>query len=332
VDAINPAGTDFGERITSIREKANECLEAAQKTAKAYFDRKRGKSWTFNDGDLVWLEATNIKLSLGVKKLAPKRYGPFAIIGKHGLSSYELKLPSAWSRLHPIFNEALLSPYQPPSTPDQSLAHAPPPAIIVDDVPEFEVDSVNGFKMMRKRPFYKVHWKGYPSYDDTWEPLSNLDHAKDAIADFHAAHPRIRKPLSVRFASTDSAEDVILAIHPSHVTNIISGFKTCEFRKYRLSPDVRFLWLYETAPVFAIRYVLEVDSVLLPGQLSGSGLGTDDFNAGLKASKFAYPILRSFRLPAPISCSELHDLAIVPPHRWCPSSPSFALRFGPLVR
>jgi hypothetical protein len=99
-----------------------------------------------------------------------------------------------------------------------------------------------------------------------------------------------------------------------------------------LSPDVRFLWLYETAPVHAIRYVLEVDSVLLPGQVSGPGLGVADFNAGLKASTFAYPILRSFRLPAPISCSELHDLAVAPPHRWCPASPSFVLRFGPLVR
>jgi hypothetical protein len=147
------------------------------------------------------------------------------------LSSYELKLPNAWSRLHPIFNEALLSPYQPPSTPDQAILHAPPPAIIVDDVPEFEVDSVNDFKMMRKRPFYKVHWKGYPSYDDTWEPLSNLDHAKEAIADFHAVHPRIRKPISVCFAASDSAVDVILAIHPSHVTNIVSGSKTHEFRK-----------------------------------------------------------------------------------------------------
>jgi hypothetical protein len=72
MDTINPTGADFGEQITGIREKANEYLEAAQKTAKAYFDRKRGKSWMFNDGDLVWLEATNIKLSLGVKKLAPK--------------------------------------------------------------------------------------------------------------------------------------------------------------------------------------------------------------------------------------------------------------------
>jgi hypothetical protein len=111
----------------------------------------------------------------------------------------------------------------------------------------------------------------------------------------------------------------------------LGGSKDHEFRKYRLSPDARFLWLYQTAPVCAVTHVLEVDAVRLPGQVTSSGLGCADFNAGLKASKFAYPILRVSRLPTPVSSSELLDFAVVPPHRWCPASPSFVLRFGPLV-
>jgi hypothetical protein len=228
-DAQNPAGADHGKAITDIRLKANDYLKAAQKTAKAYYDRKRGKAWEFKEGDLVWLESTNITLSLGVKKLAPRRYGPFTIISKHSPSSYKLNLPAAWSRLHPIFNEALLSPYREPTTGEQALTHAPPPPIIVDDELEYDVDSVIGHKIMRKRPFYKVHWKGYPSYDDTWEPLANLDHAHEAIRDFHTLHPKLRLPTSLRFSAANSSPDVILAIYPEHVASITAGTKTHEF-------------------------------------------------------------------------------------------------------
>jgi hypothetical protein len=116
---------------------------------------------------------------------------------KHGLSSYKLNLPTAWSRLHPIFNEALLLPYHAPTTEEQALTHAPPPPIMVNDVPEFDVESIVGYKTMCHSPFYKVHWRGYPSYNDTWEPLTNLDHAQDAIRDFHAANPKLRLPISL---------------------------------------------------------------------------------------------------------------------------------------
>jgi hypothetical protein len=71
-DAQNPAGADYGKRIMDIRLKANSFQKAAQEMAKAYYDWKRGKSWRFKEGDLVWLESTNIMLSLSVKKLAPQ--------------------------------------------------------------------------------------------------------------------------------------------------------------------------------------------------------------------------------------------------------------------
>jgi hypothetical protein len=32
-----------------------------------------------------------------------------------------------------------------------------------------------------------VQWRGYPHWEATWEPTSNLSGALDAIADFEAA-------------------------------------------------------------------------------------------------------------------------------------------------
>ena len=40
-----------------------------------------------------------------------------------------------------------------------------------------------------KRLEYLVHWKGWSDSDRTWEPVSNLGNAADAVWDFHVAHP-----------------------------------------------------------------------------------------------------------------------------------------------
>ena len=44
-------------------------------------------------------------------------------------------------------------------------------------------------RIMHGHTFYKVWWKGYLPYDNSWEPEANLTHAQDAIADFNATHP-----------------------------------------------------------------------------------------------------------------------------------------------
>jgi hypothetical protein len=55
---------------------------------------KGTKFWLFTQGQKVWLEATNLKLTHPTTKLAPQRYGPFPIT--HVLSPvvYQLTLSS----------------------------------------------------------------------------------------------------------------------------------------------------------------------------------------------------------------------------------------------
>jgi hypothetical protein len=118
----DPTGSAFASKIAAIQQKAHDNLIAAQEVYKRAYDKKKGTSWSFSEGDLVWLEGTNLKLVQGVKKLSQKCYGPFPIVKKISPSSFQLRLPRAWSRIHPVFNEVLLTPYRPLS-PQNNVLH-----------------------------------------------------------------------------------------------------------------------------------------------------------------------------------------------------------------
>ncbi len=55
----------------------------------------------------------------------------------------------------------------------------PPPETVTDDgTIEFEVESILSHRVRKygrgSRLEYLIHWKGYQSHDDTWEPLGTL--------------------------------------------------------------------------------------------------------------------------------------------------------------
>ncbi|KAI0424883.1 hypothetical protein F5Y09DRAFT_123719 [Xylaria sp. FL1042] len=106
--------------------------------------------------------------------------------------------------------------------------------------------------------------------------------------------------------------DVLLAIKVEHLANIASRKKNHEYRKYRLPDGVERLWLYETANgggKASITHIAVIpDSVRrVPGQVPTEppGIGNDDFNAGLKQSKYGYPILELYELVQPVTLAEM---------------------------
>ena len=63
---------------------------------KRFHDWKVQPPVKYKPGDLVLLEATNIKTEQPSKKLDDKWYSPFKVIKKEGLMSYHLKLDKSW--------------------------------------------------------------------------------------------------------------------------------------------------------------------------------------------------------------------------------------------
>ncbi|KAJ5633962.1 hypothetical protein N7528_001804 [Penicillium herquei] len=147
--------------------------------------------------------------------------------------------------------------------------------------------------------------------------------------------PAKSKPKKKSSSSTSENEktDVLMAIKPIHMANIASRQKNHEYRKYRLRDGVTRLWFYETGDGGKGRASITHVAVIpestrhTPGSVPTEpfGIGNEDFNAGLKQSKYGYPIVELYELVRPVTLKEMKDQwgmgapmgwQYVPPNLW----------------
>jgi chromodomain-containing protein len=140
-------------------------------------------------GQKVWLEGCNLHVR-GPAKLLPKCYGPFRITQKIGNMAYRLELPPS-IKVHNVFHIDLLTPYK--ETEEYGQAYIRPPPITVQSEEEYKVESIlqAQCKGMGDSLEYKVHWKGYPSADNSWVPHEDL-HSPDLLKEFHAQGGKVQ--------------------------------------------------------------------------------------------------------------------------------------------
>jgi hypothetical protein len=183
----NKAVGEFVKRMKEIQWQVEESSKKAWEIMKAKYDSHK-KPITYEEGQKVWLDISNFTSEWPSKKLDHKRYGPFNILEKCGSSSYHLKLPKTW-KIFPIFNEALLTPYAPPSFPSQQPEHDLPPPEIIDNDEEYEIKEILDSRVRWNKLYYLVHWLSYPRNEDSWIPASETNHCQDLVRDFHKTHP-----------------------------------------------------------------------------------------------------------------------------------------------
>jgi hypothetical protein len=179
---------------------------------KRYYDKKRKQDKDgnaiysdFQEGDRVWLDGRNLRTLRPSKKLDAKRLGPFKILKKIGSSAYRLQLPASWTRVHPVFNEILLTPYYEPMYPSQKPPEPPGP-IDVEGHPEYEVEEILQERRRGRGIQYLVKWKGYGHEENTWEPKSSLINAQEALKEFSRRKLRLEGDI-VRNRATEIAEE-----------------------------------------------------------------------------------------------------------------------------
>ena len=91
-----------------------------------------------------------------------------------------------------MFHAFLLSPYH------ENNIHGPnytrPPSDLIRTEEEYKVEAIITHRGSTRNRLYLVHWKGYSSAEDSWEPEANLEHAVDLLRAYKKAHPKAFPP------------------------------------------------------------------------------------------------------------------------------------------
>ena len=136
-----------------------------------------------------------------MKKLDHKWLGPYPINKVISRNAYGLELPSSFGHTHPVFSVVLLHPYEEDPV-LECHTPPPPPLIIQDSVPEYEVERILDSQVFRGRLEYLVHWKGYGAADDQWVPARDVSGARRLVAEFHKRNPEAPQRISAALYAT----------------------------------------------------------------------------------------------------------------------------------
>ena len=144
-------------------------LHAAQAERKAKLDPGR-VDIKFAQGNLVLVWSKELLDAADIGKLRDRWEGPFKVIKEAALNAYLLKVVKLF-RFYPTVNVDSLRLYM-------VLAGAPaqpgPIPGAAHDV--YEAEAVLNHKLIgqSRSVHYLVHWRGYQSSEDTWEPAEHL--------------------------------------------------------------------------------------------------------------------------------------------------------------
>ena len=178
---------EFLTLMGNLTKRAKDELAWAKARQEAYANQHR-RDVQLREGDMVLLSAENINLASQTarpsKKLQTRYIGPYRVSQIISTVAYRLELPPDL-RIHPVFHISCLKKYtDPTSIPHRPTPPTPPPAIVVDGKEEFEVEKILDKRKRWRRDEYLVKWKGYPEYEATWEPRTNLTNVAEAMEEF----------------------------------------------------------------------------------------------------------------------------------------------------
>jgi hypothetical protein len=157
------------------RLRAQVALRNAHQLLEKRMARRKGERHYLGheEGDLVWLEGTNLQLSHPSTKLTPRRYGPFKITKKVSEVLFRLDLPMHWT-IHNVFHASLLTPYW--EMTEHGVNYPEPSPDLMDDNKESEVDRIINSRRhgKDKQLQFLIHWKGYSTAHNSWENATDV--------------------------------------------------------------------------------------------------------------------------------------------------------------
>jgi hypothetical protein len=190
----NASAEQILEQLFSDLQLAETNVERAQQRQQHYTNLHRQHK-EYKVGDKVLLSTTDLRWKMKVTpKLLARYIGPFVIKRVLSPLNYELDLPSSLS-IHPVFHISKLREFvgtDPSRFPNRSAQSSRPPANIVNDNEEYEVEAIRDSRIKRwtdKKMYkqYLVKWKGYPEWENTWEWEDTLVKSKDLVDEYESS-------------------------------------------------------------------------------------------------------------------------------------------------
>lgn len=143
----------------------------------------------YSVGDKVWLATRNLETKRPSKKLDWKQIGPYRVTRMVSPYAYELDLQASM-KVHPVFHVSLLSLASRNPVPGQQ--QPPPPPVEVEGEEGWEVDAVLDSRRRNGQLWYLTRYIGYA--EPSWQPAEDLEHAPDAVREFHTRYPHKPQP------------------------------------------------------------------------------------------------------------------------------------------
>ncbi|CAI5473134.1 unnamed protein product [Closterium sp. Yama58-4] len=139
-------------------------------------------------GDQVLLDTRNLNLSHLPSKLRPRFCGPFLVEAQVTPVTFRLRLPDTW-KLHNAFHVQLLKPYKDPNQQFQGRQLPPPPPVLVQDEPEYEIERVLTHRRRGGKTLeFLIRWKGYDPTEDSWVAEFAMGNARRALKAYLVKH------------------------------------------------------------------------------------------------------------------------------------------------
>jgi len=91
-----------------------------------FYNTRHREAPLYEVRDKVWLNGQNITTTHPMKKLDHKFLSPYVVDKVISKNTYRLKLPSSFSRTHPVFSVTLLQPYNTDAITKQVQHNLPP--------------------------------------------------------------------------------------------------------------------------------------------------------------------------------------------------------------
>jgi hypothetical protein len=184
-DSLVSQGNAAVETILDELHTTN--LKHAQAYQKKYADKSRREE-VFVVGDKVLLDTSDITFTAGSKKLLDKYIGPYNIITVVSTTAYKLDLPIKF-RLHPVFHVSKLRRYVSSDRfPNRIQNDRPGPVMKINGEDAWYVECIRDKRIKKGKIEYLVKWENHDEWESTWEPISNVKHAQDAVHEYETTH------------------------------------------------------------------------------------------------------------------------------------------------